>query len=122
MILEDTKLNMDRLIKEREPLMRLFKPQIALSGYTPENLADAVCEFITEKDYHLRAGAKEKLLETLTKRLADGGECNMETAAKIAEAAIERAERRNEQELLKFAESGKLEQVDLEGIAAEDFQ
>ncbi|MBO5199333.1 MAG: hypothetical protein J6B85_12600 [Lachnospiraceae bacterium] len=121
-ILEDTKLNMDRLIKEREPLMRLFKPQIALSGYTPENLADAVCEFITEKDYHLRAGAKEKLLETLTKRLADGGECNMETAAKIAEAAIERAERRNEQELLKFAESGKLEQVDLEGIAAEDFQ
>ena len=121
-ILEDTQENMNRLAVERESLIRLFKSPIVLSGYTPEGLALITAELLKEKDYHLLEGAEEALTACLRcRREQTPDQFNLALADKIAAQAIARADKRNESELLKFAESGNLGKADLEGIAAEDF-
>lgn len=121
-ILEDTKENMDRLAMDREPLMRLFKPAVSLPEYTAAELAEFVAGFLAEKGFHLLPGAKEALISSLGNKAGQKeAPMNLELAKQAAESAIERAERRNQVELLKFAESGELGKADLEGIAAEDF-
>lgn len=122
-ILEDTKENMDRLAAEREPLIRLFKPDIVLPGYTPEGLAPIVTELLKEKDYHLLPGAEEALLDCLKRHREQAPEeFNLQLADKLASMAAAKADQRNEAELLKFAESGSLGKADLEGVAAKDFE
>ena len=122
-ILEDTKENMDRLAAEREPLIRLFKPDIVLPGYTPEGLAPIVTELLKEKDYHLLPGAEEALLDCLKRHREQAPEeFNLQLADRLASMAAEKADQRNEAELLKFVESGSLGKADLEGVAAKDFE
>ena len=122
-ILEDTKENMDRLAAEREPLIRLFKPDIVLPGYTPEGLAPIVTELLKEKDYHLLPGAEEALLDCLKRHREQAPEeFNLQLADRLASMAAAKADQRNEAELLKFAESGSLGKADLEGVAAKDFE
>ena len=68
-------------------------------------------------------GAEEALLDCLKRHREQAPEeFNLQLADRLASMAAEKADQRNEAELLKFAESGSLGKADLEGVAAKDFE
>ena len=121
-IFEENKKNMNRLFRECPKLMELFKNRIHLPVYTEQDLMGFAYSYITLKDYKIQPLALDVLRDGVSEIIANTEkEKRLESIARYAQNAMTSADLRTGKQLPKLAAEGRLADVEILSLLAEDF-
>ncbi|MBP3609151.1 MAG: hypothetical protein J6J42_02310 [Lachnospiraceae bacterium] len=118
---EDNVRDINKLLRAREDLDRLFDKRVQIGKYTGEDLMGFVYDYIEKEDYSIEELAAQVLrnkTEEIVKEYSN--EYRLERTRKMTEVVMARVEKRTGEQLLKMAAEGKIEQGDYLVITMED--
>ena len=123
MVFEEDKKNMNKLFREYPKLMDMLKNRIYLPQYTQEDLLGFAYACLRQKDYRLNPRA-EQLLRTKTSLIMKQFEPHrhLEQINELMQKAMNTADIRMGKQLTSLASQGRLRDVDVLMVLAEDFK
>ncbi len=122
-ILEDSRNNMNRLLRDNKDLGASYQMRIHLPNfYKAEELNGFAYDYFLERDYEITEAADRVLKELINTLHKQKNEDIIGTMNEHLRAVIEKAEKRAAKSLLELAASGKFEESDIMVIKEEDFR
>ena len=121
-IFEEDKKNMNKLFREYPKLMDLLKNRIHLPQYTLEDLMGFAYACLKQEDYRLNPNS-EKLLQDKINQIAKHSEPHrhLEQIYDLMQTAMNAADIRMGKRLTELASMGRLKDVEVLSVIAEDF-
>ena len=110
-ILEDSIRNINKFLRAREELNRLFNNRIHLGKYNTEDLMGFAYDYIKKEDYGIDKMAAHILYDKIDEVVREyGNDQRLIRTLKLVEVVMARAEKRTGELLLEMATEGKIQQ------------
>ena len=120
-ILEDSVRDINKFLRAREELNRLFNNRIHLGKYNAADLLGFAYDYIKKEDYGIDKMAAQVLSDKINEIVRDyGNDQRLLRTLKLAELVVARAEKRTGELILSMAAGGKIEQGNYLVIILED--
>lgn len=121
-IFEENKKNMNKLFRTCPKLMDLMKNRIHLPQYTQEDLIGFAFACLMQKDYTLNPKAEQKVKSSVSRIMKQfEPDQYLEQISTMMQAAMDAADIRAGKRLSELADQGRLKDVDVLTVTAEDF-
>jgi hypothetical protein len=122
-ILEENKININKLSREYPKLMDLFKNRIHLPAYTPDDLLRFAQACLMQRDYRLSSKAHSVLMSEIYKMAKTAeAERQLSMIQELTTAVISSAEARIEKQSKDMTGTDKLKDTEYPLILPEDFE
>lgn len=122
-IFEENKKNMNKLFRTCPKLMDLMKNRIHLPQYAQEDLIGFAFAYLKQKDYKLNPKAEQRVKSTVSQIIKQVDPDRYLTEINsVMQSAMDAADIRAGRQLSKLADQGRLKDVEVLTVIAEDFQ
>ena len=120
-ILEDTVRDINKFLRVRDEMNRLFNNRIHLGKYSAEDLFGFAYDYIKKEDYGIDKMAAKVLRDKIDEIVRDySNDQRLVRTLKLVETVVSRAEKRTGELILSMATEGKIKQGDYLVIILDD--
>ncbi len=119
-VLEDTRENMNRLLRTNSSLNSVFNNRVHLHKYSLEDYMGFVYDYLTEREYEIEMEAFIALQNEFSSLLKKERENALPAIFSLLDTIIQKSERRSAALLKEMSQSGRFEESDFMVLRRED--
>ncbi|MDD5934918.1 MAG: hypothetical protein PUC65_05015 [Clostridiales bacterium] len=121
-MLEDTRKNMDRLLRTNTAMNPIFNNRIHIDEYSLQDYMGFVYDYLTKKDYEIEKQAYTVLSNKISEVIKKEREKALPAVFSLLDSIIQKSEKRSATQLRSMSESGHFEESDFMVLKCEDIE